>query len=86
MARKTIRVSDRSGEEIAEGKGATVRSRSRTRVRVCASSISQTRKPRRWEVVRSLAVDEDRKVRARTIAMPAGQLRWVFPATTTQLL
>jgi hypothetical protein len=25
MARKTIRVSDRSGEEIAEGKGATVR-------------------------------------------------------------
>ena len=25
MAKKTIRVSDRSGEEIAEGKGATVR-------------------------------------------------------------
>jgi hypothetical protein len=25
MARKTIRVSDRSGEEIPEGKGATVR-------------------------------------------------------------
>jgi hypothetical protein len=25
MARKTIRVSDRSGEEIQEGKGATVR-------------------------------------------------------------
>ena len=25
MAKKTIRVSDRSGEEIADGKGATVR-------------------------------------------------------------
>ena len=25
MARKTIRVSDKSGEEIAEGRGATVR-------------------------------------------------------------
>ena len=25
MARKTIRISDRSGEEIPEGKGATVR-------------------------------------------------------------
>ena len=41
MARKTVLVSDMSGAEIAEGKGATCGSRSTMLARACASWTSR---------------------------------------------
>jgi hypothetical protein len=64
MARKTIRVSDQSGDDIPEGKGEMVRITFRRRSKGCQGRLtSQTLRPRRCEVGLKLVVaagfDED---------------------------
>jgi hypothetical protein len=61
MARKTIRVPDKSGQEIPEGNMRRSESRSRTHEKECASSISPTPKPRRSVVAQLLDEGEGQR-------------------------
>jgi hypothetical protein len=64
MAKKTIRISDVSGEEIQDGKGATVRITFADARKVCENSTSRIARPRSsaGDPLRNVAVGQRRRL------------------------